>query len=218
MTAKNGYIPALGYDALTRFYDPLIRWFLREATFKNALIEQAQIAPGHRVLDVGCGTGTLTLMVKHVAPAAEVIGIDGDPKILAIARAKAGHAAVQFDEGLATTRPDPDASFDRVLPSLVLHHLTTADKERSFTEMLRVLRPGGGLHIADWTKPAGLAARAVFGVVRLVDGATTTRDNAEGRLPGMVAAAGFVDVVETHVFPTIGGTLGLMKARKPEAA
>ena len=211
------YIPALGYDALTRFYDPLIRWFLREATFKWALIEQAQIAAGHRVLDAGCGTATLTLMVKRAAPAAEVVGLDGDAKILAIARAKAGHESVQFDEGLATALPYADASFDRVVTSLVLHHLTTADKERALAEMLRVLRPGGELHIADWAKPAGLAARAVFGVVQLLDG-PTTRDNVEGRIPGMIAAAGFADVAETRSFQTIGGTLGLLKARKPETA
>ena len=217
MTAKNGYIPALGYDALTRFYDPLIRWFLREATFKNALIEQAQIGVRHRVLDVGCGTGTLTLMAKHAAPTAEVIGIDGDPKILAIARAKAGHAAVQFDEGLATALPYPDASFDRILTSLVLHHLTTADKQRALAEMLRVLRPGGELHIADWAKPIGLFARTVFGAVRWLDG-PTTRDNAEGRLPAMITAAGFADVETTRVYQTIGGTLGLMKGRKPGGA
>lgn len=217
MTTRNGYIPALGYDALTRFYDPLIRWFLREATFKNALIEQARIASGHRVLDVGCGTGTLTLMAKHAAPGAEVVGIDGDPKILAIARAKAAHAAVQFDEGLATALPYPDASFDRVLTSLVLHHLTTQDKERAFGETLRVLRPGGELHIADWAKPVSLGARAVFRVVQLLDG-PTTRDNVEGRIPGMVASSGFTDVVEMRTFSTIGGTLGLLKGRKPEAA
>ena len=216
MTARNGYIPALGYDALTRFYDPLIRWFLRETTFKNALIEQAQIATRHRVLDVGCGTGTLTLMAKRAAPAAEVIGIDGDPKILAIAREKAGHEAVQFDEGLATALPYPDASFDRILTSLVLHHLRTADKQRALAEMWRVLRPEGELHIADWAKPVGIVARTAFRAVQLLDGATT-RDNAEGRLPGMVRAAGFVDVVETRTFQTIGGTLGLLRGRKDQS-
>ena len=213
MTSKNGYIPALGYDALTRFYDPLIRWFLREATFKNALIEQAQIATRHRILDVGCGTGTLTLMAKQAAPAAEVIGIDGDAKILGIAHAKAGHVAVQFDEGLATALPYSEASFDRVLTSLVLHHLPTADKERALAEMHRVLRPGGELHIADWAQPVGFLARTAFRAVQLLDG-PTTRDNAEGRIPVMVAGAGFVDVTLTRTFQTIGGTIGLLQARK----
>lgn len=213
MNSRQHYVPALGFDALTRFYDPLIRWFLRERTFKEALLEQARIADGHRVLDVGCGTGTLTLMVKRATPAAEVIGIDGDPKILAIARRKTGDA-VRFDEGLASALPYADGSFDRVITSLVLHHLTTGEKQRALEEILRVLKPGGELHVADWVKPVGAFARLASRGVQLVDGAETTRDNFEGRLPGMIAAVGFIDVQETRAFLTVGGTLGLIRARK----
>ena len=212
------FIPALGYDSLTRFYDPLIRWFLREGTFKRALIEQARIADGHRVLDVGCGTGTLSLMVKEATSSAAVIGIDADPKILAIARRKARTTAIQFDEGSAAALPYADASFQRVVSSLVLHHLTTNQKEQALGEMLRVLEPGGELHVADWVKPLGIFARAVSRVAQLVDGAATTRDNFEGRLPGMIGAAGFVNVTETRIFQTVGGTLGLMRAEKPKSS
>ena len=203
---------------LAQLYDPLIRWFLREGTFKRALIEQARIADGHRVLDVGCGTGTLTLMVKETVPTAEVIGIDADPKILAIARRKARTAAIQFDEGSATALPYAGASFQRVVSSLMLHHLTTMQKEQALGEMLRVLEPGGELHVADWVKPLGIFARAVSRVAQLVDGAATTRDNFEGRLPGMIGAAGFVNITETRIFQTVGGTLGLMRAEKSKSS
>ena len=83
------YIPALRFDRLTAFYDPLIRWTLREATFKTRLIRQAHLEEGHRVLDLGCGTGTLTLMIKAAHPEADVVGLDVDPKVLKRAEAKA---------------------------------------------------------------------------------------------------------------------------------
>lgn len=115
------FIPALGNDLLTPLYDPLL-WFMRESRFKTDLIEQAQIGNGNRVLDVGCGTGTLDIMTQQLHPEAEVVGIDADSKILGIARAKAAKTGIKltFDQGMADQLPYADSSFARVLSSLFL--------------------------------------------------------------------------------------------------
>lgn len=76
------YLPALRFAALTRFFDPLLRVAMPERGFKRSLIEQAAPMPGQRVLDLGCGTGTLAIMVKGAEPGAEVVGLDADPEIL----------------------------------------------------------------------------------------------------------------------------------------
>ena len=76
--ADRSYVPALGFDWLTRFYDPLLALTLREKTLKGRLIDQAGIAAGHDVLDVGCGTGTLAILAKTRQPRARVVGLDGD--------------------------------------------------------------------------------------------------------------------------------------------
>src|ERR687895_68289 len=96
MGRPEGYIPALGHDLLTPLYDPLLRWLMREERFKRRLIEQADVRGGHSVLDLGCGTGTLTMMVKQTNPDAEVVGLDGDVNVLKIARAKADKAGVRL--------------------------------------------------------------------------------------------------------------------------
>ena len=83
------YIPALRFKWLTPFYDPLLKWGMREENFKRRLVAQANIRPGSRVLDLGCGTGTLTILVKRIIPEAEVTGLDGDPAVLQIAGQKA---------------------------------------------------------------------------------------------------------------------------------
>ena len=93
MTRDDKYIPAVSYDRLTPLFDPVIRWSMRELELKRRLIVQARIEPGYRVLDLGCGTATLTILIKQMYPAAEVVGLDGDPKILAIAEAKAAKAS-----------------------------------------------------------------------------------------------------------------------------
>ena len=67
------FTPALGYSWLTSFYDPVVRWTTREAEFKARLLAQAEIRPRHRVLDVGCGTATLAMMVKRQQPDATVV-------------------------------------------------------------------------------------------------------------------------------------------------
>src|SRR5215467_2630538 len=140
--SESPYVPALGLDWLTRFYDPLIRLTLREDAFKRSLVDRTSLRPGHDVLDLGCGTATLTLMLKAACPAARVTGIDGDPTVLAIAHAKVSAAgdAVELRQGMAYDLPFAPASFDRVVSSLVFHHLADADKARTLAEAHRVLR------------------------------------------------------------------------------
>jgi SAM-dependent methyltransferase len=213
---RNEYIPALRYDWLTPLYDPLVRWTLRESTFKRHLVKQAGIDRGHRVLDLGCGTGTLALLIKSHYPKAEVFGLDADPKVLAVARAKAAEAGqiVTLDHGMAFEVPYPDASFNRVISSLLFHHLTREKKERTLKEIFRVLRQGGELHVADWGKARNWPMRVAFLLVQMLDGFETTADNVNGLLLEMFRSAGFEEVQETIRYMTIVGPLSLYSARK----
>lgn len=211
---RRNYIPALRFGWLTPFYDPLIRWTMREAVFKPTLVEQAHIQPGHHVLDLGCGTATLTILIKQRHPESRVIGLDGDPTVLALARTKLADAEVTIplDQGLAFELPYPSQVFDRILTSLLLHHLTRDDKRRTLREAFRVLRPGGELHIADFGPPHHVGMAAVSWIVRCLEEAG---DNMKGLLPDLVREAGFEAVEETARYGTVFGTLSLLKAVKP---
>lgn len=103
MKPKQRYIPALHWTVLTHFYDPLLRWGMQEDHFKLCLVRQANIQPGQHVLDLGCGTATLTIMLKQAHPDAFVIGLDGDPPVLTIGQEKVDRAGVDLalDCGMA---------------------------------------------------------------------------------------------------------------------
>ena len=206
------YIPALSLGWLTPFYDPLFKLAMHEQTFKRQLIQQAHIQPGMRVLDLGCGTGTLTILIKQMHPDAEVIGLDGDRIILEIARSKINKAGlnITLDYGLAFQLPYPVNSFDRVLSSLVIHHLVTEDKQRAMLEIQRVLRSGGELHIVDFGKPRNTYSRLVSLVMRRLEEAN---DNIQGLLPEMIQRAGFMQVEETAQHLTIVGGLSFYRAQ-----
>jgi len=214
---RNEYIPALKYHWLTPLYDPLMRWTLRESTFKRHLLKQAGIDRGHRVLDLGCGTGTLALLIKSHHPKADVFGLDADTKVLEAARAKAtrAHLNTRFDHGMAFELPYPNVSFDRVISSLLFHHLTRENKERTLREVFRVLRRGGELHVADWGKAQNWPMRVAFLLVQMLDGFETTADSISGLLPELFRMAGFMEVEESARYMTIVGTLSLYRARKP---
>lgn len=211
------YVPALRFRFLTRVYDPAVRATTRELEFKRRLLDQARIESGHRVLDLGCGTGTLAAMAKRRAPAAEVVGLDGDPEVLERARAKTEGEGleVRFDEGLSTRLPYEDAAFDRVLSTLFFHHLTREDKRRTAAELARVLRPGGELHVADLGRPADPLMRALVWQVRLFDGLERTRDNVAGTLPAIFAEVGLVGARERDRLRTPVGTISLYSASRP---
>ncbi|MDP1692178.1 MAG: methyltransferase domain-containing protein [Burkholderiaceae bacterium] len=216
-SGEGRYVPALGFHWLTPAYDAVVAATTRERRFKQALMAQARLEPGQRVLDLACGTGTLAVWIKRRHPDADVSGIDGDTNILAIAQRKAKRAgvAIRFDQGLATRLPYADARFDRVFSSLFFHHLSWRDKQRSAREIQRVLRPGGELHVADWGRASGPLMRGAFVAIQLLDGFANTRDNVAGRLVELFQDAGFGEVSQQQTFSTVFGTLALYRAVRP---
>lgn len=210
------YVPALGFHWLTPLYD-LIVGTTREHRVKQALIKQARFAPGQRVLDLACGTGTLAIWIKQQQPQAEVAGVDADPAILSLASRKAQsvNVSVQFDHALSYSLPYPAAHFDRVVSSLFFHHLSWANKERTAQELFRVLKPGAELHVADWGRAGNIFMRGLFLFVQLLDGFKNTQDNVSGKLVTLFEQAGFVEVTQRQTFSTIYGTLALYSAVKP---
>ena len=156
-TAERPFIPAMGKAWLLPLYDPLV-WVLRLGRTRQALLREADLRPGHRVLDVGCGTGTLAILAGRMCPGAEIVGIDPDELALARARQKARRAGVKvrFDRARADALPYPDATFDRVLSTFMFHHLPGEEKRAMLGEVRRVLEPGGRLHLQDFA-PAGHA-------------------------------------------------------------
>jgi ubiquinone/menaquinone biosynthesis C-methylase UbiE len=211
--SKEEYIPALGLRALTPFYDLIQRWVVRDTRFKSRLIEQAAIQPGQHVMDLGCGTGTLAIMVKQAQPNAEVVGLDADPQMLKVARIKSARQEVRirFDEGMTFDLPYPDAYFDRVLSSIMLHHLKTPDKEKTAREILRVLRPGGQLHVIDFGRPSTFYGKILGPFLHNFEEAN---DNIDGRLPVIFEQAGF-RIEEMGNYLTFFGDLTFLYGQKP---
>ena len=207
--AERSFVPALGLHALTRLYDPLISLTLRERAIKQRLIDRARIAPGMEVLDVVCGTWTLALMIKTSQPEAHVHGIDVDPEVLEIAKQKLARAGVDvaLHCGSAADPPFARGSFDRVVSTLVLHHLTTAEKIRTLRGVGQLLRPAGQMHIADFGKPHNALMWVVSRGVRLLDGADRTEATLEGRMADLLRDAGFAEVVEDGATMTPFGTV-----------
>jgi ubiquinone/menaquinone biosynthesis C-methylase UbiE len=139
---------AAGYDALM--------WLLhfgRERAVRKDVLRLAGLARGDSVLDVGCGTGTLAIAAKErLGAAGSVLGIDASPEMIARARAKAKrrHLDIAFERAAAEALPFPNARFDVVLSTIMLHHLPRKIREQAAREIRRVLKPGGRAVILDF--------------------------------------------------------------------
>lgn len=212
------YVPAAGREAFTRAYDTVIALTMRERRWRPALTEAiiGGLAAGATVVDVGSGTGTQAIALTRARPDAHVIAVEGDPRAEALAQRKAGAERVDWRRGLANALPLADASADRVVMSLLLHHLPPDGKRAALAEARRVLRPGGELHIADWGRPADPLMRCGFFALQLIDGFAGTRDHAAGRLPAFIADAGFVEARTYRRLRTVWGSLELLRALRPD--
>ncbi len=154
-------------------YDPLVSLMGFDRA-RRELISSANVERGQDILDLGCGTGTLTVMLKRDFSSVQIVGLDPDPKVLRRARIKATRAAVsvQFDQGFADELPYKDGSFDRVFSSFMFHHLEEDERQKMLREVLRVLKPGGSFHLLDFVADDtshGIWSRLLLSHARMKD-------------------------------------------------
>jgi ubiquinone/menaquinone biosynthesis C-methylase UbiE len=213
--AERSYIPALGKRWLLPLYDPFL-WLLGADKAKRPLIEQAEIKSRFRVLDIGCGTGSMAVMVKRMHPESEVVGIDPDPSALSVAERKAKRAglSVEFDRGFADHMPYADASFDRVFSSFMFHHLAANEKSATLGEIRRVLKPGGSLHLLDFVREHSVHSKTpAHG--QLIHRRGPVAERIEGRMTSLMDEAGFVDARELSRGKNFFGPIAYYRAGNP---
>jgi ubiquinone/menaquinone biosynthesis C-methylase UbiE len=214
--SEQTFTPALGRFAPTRFYDPVVA-LTREPLWRALAVMYAAPRPEDVIVDVGCGTGSLALLLSRVEPRAQIIGVDPDSDVLAVARQKAaGGSAVQWRVGMGDKLVDAVGmdSADTVVSSLVLHQCPLPMKRAVLASMFAVLRSGGRLVIADYGWQRSSLMRLAFRIVQLADGKEDTQPNADGILPELLSEAGFRCVREAEVVPTVSGSISVYVAGK----
>jgi ubiquinone/menaquinone biosynthesis C-methylase UbiE len=180
---------------------------------RRKAISLARLQPGEQVLDVGCGTGTLALAVaRRVTTTGRVVGIDPSAEQIARARAKAARrhiptTPVDFQIGVIEQLPFPDRTFNVVFSTLMMHHLPAPLKRQGLVEIARVLKPGGRVVIADFTRKQdrqGRAARFHAGGSSLQELATLVEDvgfsqvDAENMQPARFSAFPGAGIIVAH--------------------
>ena len=202
------FIPALGYDFLSEYYDLTIKLTMPEKNFRNKLIDFVNPLSGESILEFGFGTAQNLILLKQRKPEALVQGVDIDPKIKSIAEYKLRKNNLDVPLHLydGNTLPFSDKSFDKVFSSLVFHQLNVETKLHCLKELHRVLKPNGTLIIGDWGKAKNKWMRFSFYAVQLLDGFKTTNDNVNGLMPDFISNAGFINVSEAGYINTAIGT------------
>jgi len=215
--AERGYIPAFGKRWLLPLYDPF-SWLLGADKAKRPLIEQAEIKPGFRVLDIGCGTGSMAILIKRTHPEVEVVGIDPDPSALSVCERKARRAglSIEFDRGFADHMRYADASFDRVLSSFMFHHLAADEKTATLGEIRRVLKPGGSLHLLDFVREHS-AHSGTKEHRQLIHRSGAVAERIVGQMTSLMDEAGFVDAKELKHAKIFFGPIAYYRASSPAA-
>jgi len=173
-------------------------------------IETAHIQTGESVLDVGCGTGDLTLAAKRaVGSSGRVFGIDASPEMIAVAQDKTAREKLEIEYRLEPIErlSFADNSMDVVLSSLMMHHLPDELKRAGLDEIYRVLKPGGRILILDFRRPVGQWEHMLAHVMFHSGMRHGVQD-----YPALLQAAGFVNA------GFVNGSLPLLGAASAEKA
>jgi ubiquinone/menaquinone biosynthesis C-methylase UbiE len=175
-------------------YDSYMRkmTFGRERTLRETTVSLAQVKPGDCVLEVGCGTGTLTLAAKRQAgPSGKVFGIDIIPGMIELSQRKAAQANedITFQLGSIDDIPFSANQFDVVMCSFMIFHMSEMVRCKGITEIYRVLKPQGRLLVLDLALPTQPLPRAI---ARALFGGMLQHDLRE--LLPLMEASGFSDI------------------------
>jgi demethylmenaquinone methyltransferase/2-methoxy-6-polyprenyl-1,4-benzoquinol methylase/phosphoethanolamine N-methyltransferase len=176
------------------------------------VVEMAKIKSGDTVLDVGCGSGNLTLTAKRYAGAAgSVYGIDASPEMIDVARKKAKQMSVNvvFEVRLIKKLPFAETTFDVVISRLVVHHLPDELKRQAFAEIFRVLKPGGVIFLADFKLPTN---PILAHLTSLFVGHPMMVQSSVVSLSPLLFQAGFHDIASG---PTRSTFLAFVRGQKP---
>ena len=175
------------------------RWSARLAPL---FVDFAQVRGGGKILDLGCGTGSLIQAIADLAIGSEIIGIDPSQPFLDYCRERFTGRRITFDCGNGTDLPYANDSFDHSLSLLVFQFIPQPEKAAS--EMLRVTRPGGTVAACTWDGDGSVSAIFWEEVVRLDPAAETRAEkprhcNRQGQLTALWRAAGLKDIDETAI-------------------
>jgi len=215
------YVPALGQHWLTPAYDAAIALTTRENKWRNALLRRLAPGPSDVVLDIGCGTGTLVSRIKRLSRETRVIGIDPDQRALEIAGIKAerGLLDIKFIHGFGDELGEKLKGnlVNKIVSSLVFHQVPLEGKRSIFRAAFDLLPIGGQIYVADFGLQRTALMRFCFKTVQRLDGFELTQPNADGCLPDLMKEAGFLNVAEELVVPTIVGSISLYTGYKGSA-
>ena len=211
MTEKT-FTPAAGRFAPSSVYDLGVAILTREAVWRPKLVEILALAPGDRILDVGCGTGSLAILLKARHPDVEIFGLDPDPASLSIAKAKADAAGVNIEwrQGFASDAANAGV-FDKLVSSLVFHQVPLSGKRAGIEAMYAATKAGGTVCIADYARQSRPLMRTAFRFIQLIDGKADTQPNADGFLETELSKHSGKPVMPVFAIDTPTGTISIFR-------